>query len=154
MSVSAINPMVDLFRRLRAVGLTKPYIRKTILPEWWDDQAAASPAGYTEGLVFLSRHLGLDLTSLLDPTLAVAFRDFGACKFKKSQDATEDDLALREPWQHCAAQLVNIAVTEPPSPVPRTAAQIRREILGHGSPWVSFGNLVDYCWRSASQSSI
>ena len=146
MSVSAINPMADLFRRLKAVGLTKPYIRKTILPEWWDDQAAASPAGYTEGLIFLSRHLGLDLRSLLDPNLAVAFRDFGACKFKKSQDATEDDLALARAMATRAAQLVNIAVTEPPCPVPKAAAQIRREILGHGSPWVSFGNLVDYCW--------
>src|SRR5271165_3505893 len=94
MSVSAINPMADLFRRLRAVGLTKPYIRRTILPEWWDDRAADSPAGYTEGLVFLSRHLGLNLASLLDPALPVAFRDFGACKFKRPAGATEHDLAL------------------------------------------------------------
>ena len=85
MSVSAINPMVHLYRRLRAVGLTKPYVGKMILPEWWDDQAADNPAG---------RHLGLDLATLLDPSLPIAFRDFGACKFKKSKDATEDELGL------------------------------------------------------------
>jgi len=138
--------MADLFRRLTAVGLTKPYIRKTILPEWWDDQAAESQAGYTEGLLFLSRHLGLDLASLLDPALPVTFRDFGACKFKRSQGATADDLALARAMATRAAQLVNIAVSEPALPAPRSAAQVRREILGHGDPWVSFSHLVDYCW--------
>ena len=93
MSVSATNPMADLYRRLGAVGLTKPYVRKMILPDWWDDQVAENPAGYAEGLSFLSRHLGLDIVSLRDPALPVAFRHFGVCKFKKSQSATEDDLA-------------------------------------------------------------
>jgi hypothetical protein len=146
MSVSATNPMADLFRRLNAVGLTRPYTRKTILPTWWDDQAATNPAGYTEALVFLSRHLGLDLDSLLDPTRPVTFRDFGACKFKKSQGATDDDMALARAMATRAAQLVNIAVTEPICPAPRSASQIRREILGRGEPWVNFNSLIDYCW--------
>jgi hypothetical protein len=146
MSVSVTNSMPDLFRRLRAVGLSAPYIRNTILPEWWDDQAANNPAGYTEGLIFLSRHLGLDLNSLLDPERPVACRDFGACKFKKSEGATEDDLALARTMATRAAQLVNIAMSEAPHLVPRSAAQIRREILGLGEPWVSFSNLIDYCW--------
>ena len=48
MSVGATNPMLNLYRRLQAVGLTRAYIRKIILPEWWDDQAADNPAGYPE----------------------------------------------------------------------------------------------------------
>ena len=45
-----------------------------------------------------------------------------------------------------AAQLVNIAVAEAPLAPPKSASQIRREILGHGESWVSFSNLIDYCW--------
>jgi hypothetical protein len=146
MSVSAINPMLSLYRRLQAVGLTRAYVRKIILPEWWEDQAADNPAGYAEALAYLSRHLGLDLASLLEPDRPVVFRDFGVCKFKKSQNATEDELALARAMATRAAQLVNIAVTEPPQPLPESASQIRREILGRGEPAVNLGNLIDYCW--------
>src|SRR4051812_41487434 len=109
MTVRATNPMADLYRRLREVGLTKPYVRKLILPDWWDDSATENPAGYAEGLTLLSRHLGLDVASLRDPTRPVAFRSFGVCKFKKSQNATEDDLALARAMATRAAQLVNLA---------------------------------------------
>jgi len=146
MSVSATNPMADLYRRLRAVGLTKPYVRNMILPDWWEDQVAENPAGYAEGLTLLSRHLGLDIATLRDPARPVAFRNFGVCKFKKSQNATEDDLALARAMATRAAQLVNAAVTEPALPPPPSAAQIRREILGQGESWISLNNLTDYCW--------
>ena len=146
MSVSTTNPMLNLYRRLQAVGLTRAYIRKIILPEWWDDQAADNPAGYAEALAYLSRHLGLDLASLLEPDRPVVFRNFGVCKFKKSQTATEDELALARAMATRAAQLVSIAVTEPPQPLPESARQIRSEILGRGEPAVRLGNLIDYCW--------
>jgi hypothetical protein len=138
--------MADLYRRLRAVGLTKPYVRKMILPDWWDDQVADNPAGYAEGLTFLSRHLGLDIATLRDPQRPVAFRNFGVCKFKKSKNATEDDLALARAMATRSAQLANVATAEPYQPVPPSASQIRREILGQGELWVSLSNLIDYCW--------
>ena len=146
MSVRATNPMAELYRRLRAVGLTKPYVRKTILPDWWDDRAADNPAGYAEGLTYLSRHSGLDLATLRDSAKPVAFRDFGVCKFKMSKNATEDDLALARAIATRAAQLVNVATSEAVQPLPTSASQIRREIIGQGEPWVSLSNLVDYSW--------
>ena len=146
MSDAVTNPMPDLYRRLRAVGLTRPFVRKTVLPDWWDDEVAANPAGYAEGLTLLSRHLGLDLATLRDPSRPVAFRDFGVCKYKKSKDATEDDLALARAMATRAAQLACVAATETPVPPPPSAAQIRREILGRGEPWVDLDNLADYCW--------
>lgn len=146
MSVSATNPMATLYRRLRAVGLTRPYVRRMILPEWWNDRIADNPAGYAEGLTFLSRHLGLDLESLRDPAVPVGFRHFGICKFKKSRDTTEGDLALARAMATRSAQLAEVATMEPCQPLPASAAQIRREILGQGEPWVALGNLIDYCW--------
>ena len=52
MNVSATNPMADLYRRLRAVGLTRPYVRKMILPDWWDDRVATIQPVTPKVLVF------------------------------------------------------------------------------------------------------
>ncbi|MFO0954369.1 MAG: ImmA/IrrE family metallo-endopeptidase [Isosphaeraceae bacterium] len=138
--------MADLYRRLRAVGLTKRYVRRTILPDWWDDQIAENPAGFAEGLIFLSRHLGLDLSTLRDPQSPVAFRNFGVCKFKKSSNATENELALARAMATRAAQLASAAMADPALPLPTSGSQIRGEILGQGEPWVSLSNLAEYCW--------
>ncbi len=148
MSVSAANPIADLYRRLGAVGLTRKIIRQAILPEWWDDQVAANPAGFAEGISFLSRHLGLDLASLRDPAKSVTFRDLGVCKFKKSKNATEEQLALARSMATQVARLVNVATMEPCLSLPATALQMRREIIGQGHRWVGLANLIDYCWSS------
>ena len=146
MNVDMANPMADLYRRLQAVGLTERYVRKSILPDWWDDEVATNPAGYAEGLTYLSRHLGLDLATLQDPTRPVSFRDFGACKFKKSKNTLESDLALARALGTRLAQLAVLATTTQYQPLPRSAQIIRGEILGQGGAWVGLGNLMDYCW--------
>jgi hypothetical protein len=146
MSVSTINPMADLYRRLRAVGLTRNKVRQFILPDWWDDQVAVNPAGFAEGLSFISRHTGLDLASLRAAGQQVSFREAGTCKFKKSKNVTEDQLALARSIATRVAQLVNSATVEPCLPLPTSALQLRSEILGQGHPWVSLDNLVNYCW--------
>ena len=146
MSVGVINPMADLDRRLKAVGLTRKILRRMILPDWWDDQIALNPAGYAEGLSWISRHLGLDLAALRDPTRPVVFRDLRVCKFKKSRKATEAQLALARGMATRVAQLVNLATSRPCRSLPANASQMRGEILGRDDPWVSFSNLIDYCW--------
>jgi len=121
-------------------------IRKYILPEWWDDEVATNPAGLAEGLAYISRHAGFDLGSLRDPLRAIAFRDGGPCKFKKSRDASEDQLRLVRSLATRVAHLASAATVEPCIPPPAAAAQVRAEILGRGQPWVGLSNLVDYCW--------
>lgn len=146
MPVNSTNPMADLYRRLGAVGLTKQMVRRYILPDWWDDQVAEKPAGYAEGISFISRHLGLDLASLRDRDRPIAYREAGICKFKKSKNATEDQLQMARSLATRVAHLVNAATLESYGPLPSSAAQMRQEILGQGHPWVNLSNLVDYCW--------
>jgi hypothetical protein len=57
------NPMKTLYQRLAAVGLTRRFVRETALPSWWEDEIAANAAGYAQGLLLISRHLGLELAS-------------------------------------------------------------------------------------------
>ena len=62
MSGSVTNSMPDPFRRLWAVGLSAPYIRNTILREWWDDQAAK--AHKREAVCWLQLDVGGDMDRL------------------------------------------------------------------------------------------
>jgi hypothetical protein len=142
-----VNPMSALYCRLSAVGLSRAYIRKIALPSWWDDEAALAPSGYAHGLMLLSRHLGVELASLQDPTAAVRLRAFGACKFKKANDVSEDDLALSRVLATRAAQLAAAATPTPPAPLPASAAEIRQQILASGARWVGLRQLVDWCWE-------
>ena len=59
-----VNPIKKLYQRLSDVGLTRAFVKKTALPSWWDDEVAANPSGYAQGLLLLSRHLGLDLVGV------------------------------------------------------------------------------------------
>ncbi len=138
--------MAALYRRLSRVGLTRQFVRSTALPGWWDDEIADSPSGYAEGLLLLSRHLGLELATLQDESASLALRHFGPCKFKRTTNVTDDELALARAMATRAAQLAGAAMTKAMKTLPACAAEVRQQILDRGKPWVSLDALVDYCW--------
>lgn len=138
--------MSRLYGRLSRAGLTRHYIRSTVLPSWWDDEIASNPAGYAQGLLLLARHLGLDLASLQDDTAPVRLREFGSCKYKKREDVSEDDLALCRMMAIRVAQMADEAMEIPPRLTTPSAAEIRQTILDTGAPWVGLSELLDYCW--------
>jgi hypothetical protein len=144
--VPPANPMKNLYRRLSEVGLTRAFVGKTALPSWWDDDVALTPAGYAQGLLLLSRHLGLDLRSLQDESASIHLRDFGVCKYKKRGDVTEAEPALARVMATRTAQLAGESMSTPPAPVPASALEIRQQVLDQGVPWVGLRELVDYCW--------
>ena len=144
--MSKTSPMTALYHRLSAIGLPRPFVRSIALPEWWNDKAAATPAGYLEALLHLSRHLGLSLESLQDSAKPLALRDFGPCKFKKTTGTSEDDLALARSLGTRAAQLAATAMNRPFKGVPKSALEFRLRILDRGVSWVGLKELLDYCW--------
>ena len=73
----AKSPMTQLYSRLDSVGFPRKYLREIVLPGWWDDEIAHNPAGYTEGLMLLSRNLGLDLASMQNEAVLVDLRNLG-----------------------------------------------------------------------------
>ena len=91
--------MTQLYSRLGSVGFPRKYLCEIILPDWWDDKIAHNPAGYAEGLMILSRNLGLDLASMQNEAVPVGLRNLGPCKFKKSSTTSQKELALTSaPW--------------------------------------------------------
>lgn len=137
--------MTELYHRLSTVGLSRPFVR-TALPEWWNDEIGEKTSGYAEALLHLSRHLGLSLASLQDPSKPVSLRSFGPCKFKKTTGTSEDDLALARAIGTRAAQLAATAMSDPFQGLPESAIDIRLSILDHNQPWVGFRELLRYTW--------
>jgi IrrE N-terminal-like domain len=144
-TVLTANPIKSVYKRLRDVGLTKPYVKKVALPSWWDDSLAENPAGYAQCLMILSRHLGLDLKTLQQPQSTLRLRDFGVCKYKKRKGTTDDELLLSRVIATRAAQLAGAALEKDYAPIPASACDIRQAILD-GAPWVGLEELLDYCW--------
>lgn len=140
------TPIKKLYRRLSDVGLTRAFVRQIAFPSWWDDEIASNPSGYAQGLLLLSRHLGLDLASLQLDDDPIRLREFGTCKFKKRADVTEDDLALARVLATRAAQLAASAGSTPVVAIPVNASDIRQQILGDDAPWVGLDELLGYCW--------
>ncbi len=141
------NPMQGLYQRLRSLGFDTPYVRNEAMSDWWDDEAASTPAGYQEGLMLLSRHLGISLRSLQDETQPLELRDFGPCNFKRSPGKTADDLAIPRAICTRAAQIAAASFESSwQGGVPASGARIRENILSKGKPWVGLGALVDWCW--------
>jgi hypothetical protein len=138
--------MTQLYSRLGSVGFPRKYLREIILPDWWDDEIAQNPAGYAEGLMILSRNLGLDLTSMQNEAVPVGLRNLGPCKFKKASTTSEKELALARTLATRVVELITPAMLEPRNSLPTSASAIRQSILGAGARWVGLTNLVDYCW--------
>ena len=142
------NPLKALDDRLSRAGLTRKYVRETALPGWWDDEVASTPAGYAQGLLLLSRHLGLDIRSLQNDSSPVRLRDFGLCKYKKRDGVGEDELAMCRMMATRAGQLAAEAMSTPYKGIPTSASEIRQTVLDTGACWVGLSELLDFCWSA------
>jgi len=143
------NPMTDLYDRLGSVGLPRKYLQEIVLPNWWDDEIAHNSAGYAEGLMILSKNLGLDLSTMQNQAVPVGLRNLGPCKFKKVARTRDEDLLLARTVATRVVDLIGPAVPKVKIHLPTTATEIRQVILRSGLPWVDLLSLVNYCWSVA-----
>lgn len=144
--MAAKNPMAQLYSQLGSIGFPRKYLREVILPSWWEDEIAHNPAGYAEGLMILSRNLGLNLASMQNKAVPVGLRNLGPCKFKKVGTTTDEELTLSRVLATRAVELVMPAVPAPVRSLLPSASAIRELILREGAPWVDLNALLDYCW--------
>jgi hypothetical protein len=138
--------MTQLYSRLGSIGFPRKYLREVVLPEWWEDEIAHNPTGFAEGLLVLSRNLGLDLASLQNQSIPAGLRNLGPCKFKKTKSKGDQELAIARALGTRVAQLVAPAAPEPSKPFLSAPSSIRQSILAGGVHWVGLLELVGYCW--------
>lgn len=138
--------MKGLYERLRAIGLRTPYVKKYLLPEWWDDAAATTPAGFTEAVWIIARHLGVDAAQLRELDEPVQLPANGRVHYKFSGGTQQESVTLARMLAEQVAKFVMLGTRPKPEGAFPDAKSIRTSILESGAPWVGFGSLLDFTW--------
>lgn len=139
--------MADIYRRLKSLGFESRFVRTVLLPDWWEDDAAAVP--YNRALIetTISRHLGISPSLLRDPKAELVLPAMPPVRLKS---ATRDSSVARiRPSIQIAlhvADLICRATPElPPFAAPKTAQEVRSDLLTRSVP-VTLQSLVEWCW--------
>lgn len=144
------EPLVDsvrsLYERLEQAGLDRKFVRKVLLPDWWDDAIAQHPTGYAEARLRIARALGVSLSQLDSGDLLKSALDETRLRCKTRRGTEPYSIRWTIALAHSAAELASRATPTPYQPLPEIAHQIRDAIL-QDQPWVSLGNLLAYCWN-------
>lgn len=140
------NPMTQLYARLHAAGIDRKYVRDTVLAEWWHDEIALEPVGFSDACMQISRCLGIQIASLRQTDVPLRFSAAGPCKFKKREGTDQVELSVVKAIGVRLAE-ISIAAFDPPTVTqPVTASQVRQAILDRGAACVGLAELLDYCW--------
>lgn len=136
------NAIQPLYNKIKKLGYTKPQIQ-SILPDWWDDAIANTPAGLQEATLILAKRLSINYSSLLtdEPVFSLPTH----C-FKHTQAVQIDKLTKAVTFATLASDIVHQGYNRPLSDIKNlTASSIREHILKN-EPWVDINSLVEYCW--------
>jgi Zn-dependent peptidase ImmA (M78 family) len=139
------NPIFAVYDRLDKAGIKRNYVRKVILPEWWNDEVAQTKTGFLQGVGIIARHLGLELMPL-HKNGKVEFQTQKAVNFKKTPGVSEAELSLAQNIATQALWLTCFQTQKPFDGIPNSPAAIRQEILKSGNEAVNLKNLLEYCW--------
>ena len=134
--------MNTLYNQLLTVGIPKKYAKK-VLPEWWDDQIAATEAGLQQAQLYFSRAFNLDLNSLKDTGITPSFHNVEH-KFKLNKNVSEFDVTVSAHYVTAMAKIALKAVAKPYQPIPKDPAALRAQLL-ENNEFVSLKVLLIYC---------
>lgn len=139
----AQNPMKDLYGKLATFGFPRAWVRKTLLPSWWDDEAARTEAGFAEAVLHIARTSGLDLASL-GAVGEAAVPTATPVRFKRRGDT---DPAELEVARTLASQLARTVAAASPavSDLPNSPLELREQLLENRN-WIDLEALVSHCW--------
>ncbi len=145
MTKKTISPMQTLYAKLQSLGFQQKKI-KQLLPEWWNDDIAKTPAGLQEASLILSKYLSIQYSSLIGD--AEPCFNLPQHKFKHAKNVQELYLSKAVALSALAGRLTLEAYDTPLAQLESLSAQsIRETLLNRNYPWVDFNILLDYCWE-------
>lgn len=141
---ASTNPMTQLYRRLNEAGLQDRYVRKVILPYWWDDVIAESPSGYAQAVGFVSSVLGI-APSAVRADGPISLESVPAY-FKVRSDVDRQEVSWPAAISLRAAQLSARSCVGSSTRLP--SALSTRETLLANHPWIDLEVLLEFCWTA------
>lgn len=138
--------MKDLYKRLRVVGFDEDYVRRNLLPDWWDDSLATVPSNRAIAEASISRMLGFQIGDLRDENQELQLPSVATFKLKHKKNTKPSTIA---PAVVVASQAVRaILRVLPPLPFGGllSATTVRKEIL-LGRRFIDLEALIEFAWR-------
>lgn len=138
------EPMKRLYQKLQTVGYGKNYIH-SLLPDWWEDEIAETPAGFQQASLMLGRLFSVQPETLWTKEAQPALVTPDGRKFKQRADTQSHELDVACALALSAARLALKAFKpmyhggfHPDS------AELRQRLLAD-KPWIGFQDLLAYC---------
>lgn len=108
----AIKPPVsqsfaNLIKRLSRAGFGKDFVRRAILPEWWDERCSEDPRLVEDIEIRVARFFGCSVTTLKDPHSALTAASYPGAQLRRVRDVNRDRLA---PAIHTAIRIASAVV--------------------------------------------
>jgi len=139
--------MPALFRRLKTVGYDEAFLRRVVLPDWWDDSLAANPVNRAQVELHVAQRLGLPLSDLTNSSRALELPGTKDIRLKRAKPGA--DRADVAPGMIVARNLVALVLPHlrnvPPLPAKLTAGAFRQSILARRQN-VDLAGLLEACW--------
>lgn len=138
--------MTTLYQKLSAVGLPAAYVKKLVLPDWWDTEFEQTDGAVIEAAAYVSKRLNLDFDSLFQQDALPTFDRSYHAKFKVRQGTDSEQLSLAHALAIRIAEMVAYACPAAYQSIAGLTAQdIRTAIVRPGQP-VTLNSLLIWCW--------
>lgn len=149
MTAAAKSTMPALFRRLRAVGYDRAFLRRAVLPDWWEDSLASDPGIRWQIELRIAQRLSLPVAAVSDPSRPLPAPKAVGARLRRAKKGA--DVANVAPAMVAARNLVRVLLPHLPPisnpPAGLSAVDFRARILACGCP-VDLAGLVHVCWES------
>ncbi len=140
----------SLMRRLARSGFKKEFVRRAILPDWWDDACTQNPDLLPDIELRVARFLGLPLSVVRDPATAIVSPAYPGAQLRRVRDLDRDRMT---PAIHSAMRIAAAVVRSMRDPtgavaVPPPDGLAWREEIGRSSGnAITLADIVDDLWR-------
>jgi hypothetical protein len=145
-SMSASTSITALYDRLADAGVNKTFVKKVLLPSWWDESIAESQPGFAYTLAVLSARLGIPIKALADHSKSIELPSTASARFKHNQNIDRTEIAWANSIAIAAARHVLQVTKSPLKKIPAEPKAIRQAILDRGNTCVTLAALLTYLW--------
>jgi hypothetical protein len=139
--------MRDLYKRLRRVGFDEEFVRKNLLPDWWEDSLASVPSNRALAEASISRMLGFPVVALRDQARELELPAVSTFRLKRSKKTRPSEIAPALLLAFQAAASILRALDTAAFTGLVSAEALRKTIL-RGRQFIDLSALIDCSWAA------
>lgn len=135
-------------RRLTKSGFGADFVRRAILPDWWDRGCSADPTLLPEIELRVARFLSVSVDVIRNPTVSLAPTQYPDAQLRHARSIDRDRLgsAIHSALQIGAAVVRNMREAVPEPSIPPANGLEWRELIAHSGAAPRLADIVSDLW--------